>query len=138
MSSQGSSLSKDAQGSQGSHGSGRASRQRRKRQREVAKQATKLLTRAVRGKAGVWKERSGSTGPGSQGLEGYGGEGFQSDVFLNAASLSQVGSERRASLDARVDVGHSLNLKAFPLPKNASDSDLLSFDPGKTVCLLWS
>ena len=40
----------------------------------------------------------------SQGLEGLGGEGFLSNSFVDVASLSQAGSERRASLDAGVDV----------------------------------
>jgi len=54
----------------------------------------------VCGAVGVEGFESGS----SQGLEGQNGEGFQSDLFLDVAPLSQAGSERRASLDARVDV----------------------------------
>ena len=64
-----------------------------------------ILTRAVMpvGVAVVGKERSGS----SQGSGGHGEEGFQSDLFLDVASLSQAGSERtrQASLDARLLAG---------------------------------
>ena len=49
---------------------------------------------------GVRLECSGS----SLGLEGHGGEGFLSDSFVDVASLSQAGSERRVSHDAGVDV----------------------------------
>ena len=94
MSPQGSSFSKDVQGSQRSQGSGRASRQRRKRRHEVAKQAIELLTRTVRGAARVGKERSSS----SQGLEGHDGEGFQTELNPDIASLPLAGNERRASL----------------------------------------
>ena len=53
------------------------------------------------------------------------GFSVQSDLSLGVlASLSQAGSERRASLDASVnvsystsEVGHLLNLKAFPLKR---------------------
>ena len=37
-------------------------------------------------------------------MVGHDGEGFQSDLSLDVATLSQAGSDRRASLDARVDV----------------------------------
>ena len=83
-----------------SQGLGGASQQRRKRQQGVAKQVSELLARAVGGAAVMGMERSGS----SQGLVGHDGEGFQSDLSLDVATLSQAGSDRRASLDAGADV----------------------------------
>ena len=51
----------------------------------------------------------------SQGQEGHGGEGFLSDSFVDVASLSQAGSERRVSHDAGVDA----ELEGFPFQKNS-------------------
>ena len=58
------------------------------------------MTRAVGGAVGGGMECSGS----SQGLEGFCGEGFLSDLFVDVASLSQAGSKCQVSHDAGVDV----------------------------------
>ena len=65
-------------------------------------QAAELMARAVGGSGGG--EGKARQQPGVGGAWWSGGEGFQSDLFLDVASLPQAGHERRASLDARVDV----------------------------------